>query len=312
MGINLLNDTGKMVQLIPSNVYKNVFAESLRKLLSPNLSVVLEYPTQKMFGETLTSSSIFLFDKLCTTEFIKYKNVTKNFTANISRQLLVGKWVFEKQTPLKNKVIRFGDCFHASIAVATLLNKAFVICKNSIDENPIEATLLRNAAAPKAMRYNREEYIIFPYYYEGMELKRYSSEKFEKMFPLATKHLKKYKTKLEKRNKDKKAKWFEYGRSQALAHLNQEKLLLSTVITNKVELYTLDSKTIPYSGIYITKKNSQYTLETAIEILQSQQFLEYVKRIGISVSGESMRITCKDINNFCFEVDKYGTAEICN
>ena len=34
--------------------------------------------------------------------------------------------------------------------------------------------------------------------------------------------------KLENRKSDKNAKWFEYGRSQALKNSNQEKLLLST------------------------------------------------------------------------------------
>ena len=102
------------------------------------------------------------------------------------------------------------------------------------------------------------------------------------------------------RDADSKAKWFEYGRSQALAHLNQKKLLLSTVVTNKVEIYELDAETIPYSGIYITVKDKNYDLNSAMQILSSSKFMEYVKNLGISVSGKSKRITCKDINNYEF------------
>ena len=103
-----------------------------------------------------------------------------------------------------------------------------------------------------------------------------------------------------KRDADPKAKWFEYGRSQALAHLNQNKLLLSTVVTNKVEIYELTADTIPYSGIYITVKDEKYNLDDAMQILMSKEFMEYVMNLGISVSGKSKRITCKDINNYKF------------
>ena len=100
------------------------------------------------------------------------------------------------------------------------------------------------------------------------------------------------------------AKWYEYGRSQALAHLNMKKLLVSTIITNVVEIYEIDELTVPYSGIYITLLDNNYTLADAVEILRSESFLQYVKNIGINVNGESIRITCKDINNYHFSRER--------
>ncbi len=312
-GIQLLNDTGKLVQLIPSNIYKNVFANELRNRLKTHLSIVWEYPTKKIFGETLTSSSIFLFDKMHMAEDIEYKNITEKVHVQIPCSALTGKWVFRVMTPLTNTTIRFGDHFHASIAVATLLNKAFVIKGDEKTSNPIEDEILRPAAAPRALRSNKEEYIIFPYYYTDDGLSRFNPDEFQKKYPLAVQHLKQYSKELEERDSDKTAYWFEYGRSQALGHLNQEKLLLSTVVTNKVEVYSLDKKAVPYSGIYITVTDDKYSLEDAKKILQSNQFLEYVKGLGISVSGKSKRITCKDINNFTFvKEETNGTATICN
>lgn len=312
-GIKLLNNTGKLVQLIPSNIYKNVFADELRKQIKTHLAVVWEYPTKKMFGETLTSSSIFLFDKTCTSKTIEYKNIPEDISTQISREILTGKWVFKAPSPVTDTPIRFGDHFHASIAVATLLNQAFVIKKNGESKDSIESEILRPAAAPRALRFNKEEYIIFPYYYTDDSLSRFDPKEFEEKYPFAAKHLKQYRKKLEERDADKAAHWFEYGRSQALAHLNQEKLLLSTVVTNKVEVYSLDDKTVPYSGIYVTVADEQYSLEDARKILQSNQFLQYVQGLGISISGKSKRITCKDINNFTFVKEKTdGTATIRN
>lgn len=296
--IQMLAADGKLVQLIPSNIYKNVFANELRKMLLPQIVSIWEYPDQKMFGSTLTSSSIFLFDKMCISKYLEYKNVTENSTFKIFKDSLDGKWIFKNRLEDKDDFVRFGDRFHASIAVATQLNEAFLVSDGS---NTIEPDILKNAAAPRALRYGKREAIIFPYYYdvEG-KIKNYTEEQFENNFPLAATHLSKYRERLLKRNADPKAKWFEYGRSQALAHLNQNKLLLSTVVTNKVEIYELTADTIPYSGIYITVKDKKYNLDDAMQILMSKEFMEYVMNLGISVSGKSKRITCKDINNYKF------------
>jgi len=80
--------------------------------------------------------------------------------------------------------------------------------------------------------------------------------------------------------------------------------LISTIITKKVEVYKVDTETIPYSGIFITAQNNEYTIDDAMEILKSKAFLDYVQRIGISISGQSLRITCKDVNNFMFIGEK--------
>ena len=101
---------------------------------------------------------------------------------------------------------------------------------------------------------------------------KYKANEFEKKYPGATKYLETFKDDLDKRNKDSSAKWFEFGRSQALSHLNQEKLLMSTVVTDSIKVYELDKQDIPYSGIYITSKNGAPLIE-AKKILKSSKFL---------------------------------------
>ena len=161
------------------------------------------------------------------------------------------------------------------------------------------------------MRYGKNEYIIFPYFYDDDGLVHLSNKEFKDRFPHAFSHLKHFEDELNKRRKDQNAKWFEYGRTQALAHLTQEKLLISTVITNDVDVYTLNQETIPYCGIYITRKGDHYNLEDARSILQSQKFKDYVQGLGVSISGKSKRITCKDVNAFTFcEEDIHGTAAL--
>lgn len=299
LGMSLLTERGKMIQLIPNNIYKNVFGNKLRELLKDHISIIYDYPNKKLFKDTLTSISIFVYDKSANGK-IKYRNITEKTKKNIDRNSLGQKWIFDTSFQSNSDYLRFGDVFNASIAIATLYNKAFIVDADSIEAKSIESTLLKSAVSPKTLRYGKKKKIIFPYKYIKGRLKHYTKEDFEKLFPNGATHLKKFQKELMDRNSDKNALWFEYGRSQALSHMYKEKLLLSTIVTNKAEIYRLDKKTIPFSGIYITVKDENYTLDDAIEILQSDAFIEYIKKIGINVSGQSMRITCKDINNYMF------------
>ena len=297
MGLNNLKENGKLVQLVPNNIFKNVFANRLRELLEDHISVVFDYPNQKLFDKTLTSVSIFLYDKGEKSTTVYYENVTDNVKKYISRSAFRDKWIFTEKHNYDGKMIRFGDIFHASITIATLYNKAFIVDEKCIKNESLELQILKKAVSPKTLRYNIEKKIIFPYRYKN-GLQHYSEREFETLFPNTAKYLRYYIKELNSRNSDKSAKWFEYGRSQALEHLNGEKLLISTIITNSVEVYKLDIDTIPFSGIYITVKDENYTLDDAIKILKSEQFLKYVKSIGISISGRSLRITCNDINDY--------------
>ena len=299
-GIKLLSKSGKMVQLVPSNIYKNVFANELRKMLVKGIEIILEYPDQSLFKDTLTTSSIFLFKNNSSKTVVKYLNVTQNKHFVISKKSLGDKWEFKAQEKESSsvKMIRFGDRYNASSSVATLLNEAFVI----EELGNIESACLRRGATPRLLRNQKHTYIIFPYYFsEEGDLQHYDENDFKNRFPNTYAHLSNYNKDLLKRNSDKSAEWYEYGRSQALRNINQEKLIISTVITNRVEIYNLDRDTVPYSGIYIIANNEEYPLNKAKEILEDKSFFEYITSRGLSVNGKSIRITCKDINDYYFK-----------
>ena len=157
-------------------------------------------------------------------------------------------------------------------------------------------------ATPRNMRYGKEEKIIFPYKYINNQLIKYIEKEFKNLYPGAFSYLTKFKEDLIKRKSDKKSKWFEYGRTQALLGIKCEKLLISTIITDKVAVYRLDEACIPYAGMYISLRDEhqEYNLGFAKEILESENFMEYVKKVGINISGSSLRITSKDIEEFNF------------
>ncbi|MBN4062638.1 MAG: SAM-dependent methyltransferase [Alkaliphilus sp.] len=316
--LSLLNENGKMAFLIPNSIFKNVFAQNLRNMIIEKITRIEDFRTIKLFNDVNTSSAFIVIENNSYQDEIYYTNRASNISKKIRKKNLIGKWVFDRNHSEHLQKKRFGDFFKASITIATLLNKAYILSEAvkcgdyyKVGNILIEKEVIRKAASPRNSSSNSSEHIIFPYYYYEGNLTRYRENVFEKRFPMAVEYLKQYSNDLVKRNSDKNSHWFEYGRSQALAHLLQKKLLLSTVVTNKVKTYEIGKETIPYSGIYIIP-NTDVPLSIAKKILESDSFYDYVKSIGINASGNSLRITVADINNYRFYVggDLGGQNEI--
>jgi len=301
-----ISNEGKMSYLIPSSIFKTVFGFELRKVIINPLIKIIDFKTHKIFDEALVSSSIFICDMSRKEKMIKYDDESKGTSIKINKSMLEDKrkWVFSN---IQNKgEFRFGDFFQVKHSVATLYNKAYVINEWEIINGDIlvnnyilESDIIRNGYAPKDISKKKKK-IIYPYYYKNGELKRYSDQEFKSKFPQVTKYLDQFEEKLDKRKSDKNSKWFEYGRSQALNHLDQEKLLTSTVISEEVLLMKMNKNDIPYSGLFIYPISDK-SLDYAIDILSSSQFYKYAREVGIHINGNSVRITSNDILEYCFE-----------
>ncbi len=315
MSINSLKDGGLMAYLVPSSIFKNVFANDLRSFMKPHIIKIYDYTTIKLFDKEtnekkvnrLTSSAIIVIKKNSNKDTLEYIDISNNNIINVPKANLEGKWIF-KNNITNIKTHRFGDYFNVSNTIATLYNKAYVIQEYKEDNKyiylnnkyKVEKEILRNTVSPKTFEKNYSEKLIFPYTYDEMgNLKKFKQEEFERKFPFTTEYLNAYKSELKNRRSDKTAQWFEYGRSQALNSSNQPKILMSTIITNKVNTKLLSKDTIPYSGLYITKKKNK-SLEYADKILKSKSFYKYVCEVGIIASGNSYRITAKDILEYRF------------
>lgn len=105
-----------MVQLIPSNIYKNVFADKLRKKLLPGVSTVWEYPNSPLFENTLTSSSILMYERREDIATISYRASPKDKTIQIMKGLLGERWVFLNADITREKKIALAvDITHLSL-----------------------------------------------------------------------------------------------------------------------------------------------------------------------------------------------------
>lgn len=299
-GLQLLKDGGRMAMITPANMFKTVFAENLREIIKPELTHIIDCSSQNIFDKVLTTPAITIYKKGCHSELLQYKESTnskKESCRSINKNSLTDKWNFTDYVSEGDR--RFGDQFKVSNSIATLANKIFIHNENengqlNID---IEPDIVRVAKSPKSEQFGIHQKIIFPYYYKNGELRNYSEKEMNNKFPKAMSYLNSKKKDLISRNSDKNAKWYEYGRSQALRHINQKKLLLSTIITKSVKVYELESDVIPYSGIYIVSKDST-PLDEARRILETNRFYNYLLTKGVKVSGDSIRISSRDIEEY--------------
>lgn len=305
--ISEMSDTGDMSYHIPSSIFKTVFGKKLREMLIIPIIEIVDYKSEKVFKNALVSSAMIVCKNNNNQDNIRYIDRSNGSSTLIDKKKLQNKykWIFANDEIRGN--YRFGDYFTVKHSVATLLNEAYVINEWEegndsvlVDGFALEKDIVVNGFAPKTIRQIKGNKIIFPYYYVNNQLCRYTEDEFESKFPNTVNYLLQYYDKLNERKKDSKARWYEYGRSQALSHLCRKKIIMSTVISDEVKLMILDKKSIPYSGVFIYS-NGDKSLEEAVKILSSDRFYSYTQKVGIMINGGCVRLTSRDILDFLYE-----------
>lgn len=308
--IKVLSPGGKMAYLVPYSVMTNKFAADLRKFMLPYISQIYDYRSIKIFQEAIISSIIIICENEKRKD-ISYHLVAEESVLEIPKKKLGNRWIILEKQTINGK--KFGEYFEVKNSVATLCNKAFVLKEYEkkkdyyiVGNYKIEASLVRDAASIKSLnKKKKRDKIIFPYKIINGQRQDYTSEEFEKNFPCATSYLKQFIKELTDRKADKKAEWFQYGRSQAITKVLGEKLIIPMVITQKVHTYKAGVDAIPYAGYFIKcKEDCELSLEDAKKILESKDFYKYVEICGTPTTPTSYRISVDDIKDYIIVKEK--------
>lgn len=305
-----LSDIGELIYIVPNSIYKNSSGKVIRSMILPKLKMIMNYKREQVFQNVLTSVTIIHIDNKIKTRNIIYIN-DDYLSKKISKYDLDSKdkWNFYSQD-VNSVSYRFGDYFNVFNSVATLKNKIFISNDFSskgeltiFNGKMVESNILRDACSIKNMNNNKKGKIIFPYKYTNDKLICLDEDEMINIYPYTYNYLLNNKKNLLSCERDKSSRWYEFGRSQGLQKLNQEKLLMSRIFTKKIQVYELSSNQIPYSGLCVIKKK-KLSLEIAKEILKSDDFRKYLLNIGMNMSGESIQVSSKDVENYMFCVDK--------
>lgn len=114
-----------------------------------------------------------------------------------------------------------------------------------------------------------------------------SEEELQK-YPNTYNYLLSHKEALENRSITGRTKWFQYGRSQGLNNINNEKIVISTTMPNSgIKYYRVGAEYLVYSGLYATAED----LDKLEEELNSNDLLDYLIDNGKPMRGGFTQIS---------------------
>ena len=312
IGINMLNENGKLAYITPNSWLTSTAGTNFRKYLkdSKTLIEIYQYGHYKVFEKANTYTCITLLSKTSKTNnvficqrYIENPDILVQTTTikvsmeNLDECMIDGKIYLTDQNTLNtlkkinevtNKIKKNKNRIRVKNGFATLNDKLFII-----DEyhNKRNANILRVCKAS-----NREKhYFFYPYDENGkpMKLSEIDSELVNFMKKKA----------IELKVDINKPNWYLYGRTQALNDVKYDKLSINNLIRHnddvKIQFLGSDNKKQfgVYSGYYIPIYNKD--IENKVMSIMtngfSKDFVEYIKAVGKYKNGGYYTFSSKEL-----------------
>ncbi|MFL1706585.1 class I SAM-dependent DNA methyltransferase [Campylobacter sp. MOP7] len=332
IGIKHLKDDGYLGYITVNTFKRSVNARELRKFFNmESLDLkILDFGSHQIFDNKMTYTCLVLIHKSYSNQ-LSYCKVSSddiklakeiNFT-KIQYSLLDHKkgWMLADDEHILKNIhiienigIPLGDRTVIKNGLATLQNSLFIFKPNREDENyfymkynsksyKIEKQICRNVIKPNKLKTSQEikdltEKIIFPYQVEDKIATVMDENYFKNNYPFAYKYLLEYKSLLLQRdkNKYKKYKWFEFGRSQSINDYG-EKLLFPYMSNKPYFVYTNDKDLLFYAGYAIYGKSTR-ELVLIEKILKSKVFWYYIQHTSKPYSSNYFALAKNYVKDF--------------
>ncbi len=296
IGFQMLNENGVMCYITPSSWLHSVAAANMRNyiLQRKNLVSLTDLGHFQPFNGITAYTLISLFsNKVCSKEFDYYtfdtKSLKRTFVSTLSYDDVLADDCFyvartEHLSVLRNvKTKTYKKYVRVKNGFATLADKSFI--GKDIPETFITIPIIKGSTS-------RWSKALFPYDKEGKPL----SENIIFSDPVLKKHFEKEKENILK-GKSEYSGWYLYGRSQAVGDVWKTKIAINSLVRTaddlKIELAKEGSGV--YSGLYII---GDIDINTAKNVLRSEEFMDYVKCIKKYKSGGYYTFNTKDVEQF--------------
>lgn len=321
MGIKMLKNNGLLGYITPNSYLHNSSYKNFRDYLKREniVHTLIDFKANKLFKGFSTYTAISIFQKNYNKDYFIYKELKNDkitFVNKIKYSDLHNKdWSFADNENVefleqlkKNKNSAIKDFFDVQYGFATLRDKIFIgkIQKSDYDNlvwfnnELIEKSILKTVVKGSRFKGKIEENdkIIFPYELLKGRYCAIPEKKLKAEYPNCYNYFLKNRTELESRDIDKGALWYEYGRSQGVQTIHNEKIVLSTLVNGSIDFYKLPKEVLMYSGLFITKKNPNSEWKIIENALQSEEFFKYIRLTGKDFSGGYKSISSKQIKEF--------------
>ena len=322
MAFYMLKTDGKIGYITPNSYLHNSSYNKFRDFLKQKRGIhtLIDFKANKIFKGYSTYTAITIIEFSEKRSSFIYKELVDEKIKTVNNiqfnELDLKDWSFTDKTNenfLKNlhldKNTFVNELFDVQYGFATLRDKIFigkisVFEKNSelvyFNDHLIEKKILMNCIKGSTFKgtFDENNKIIFPYKKVSNRYKVISEDEMKKDYPYCFKYFLANKEDLMARDLDKGAIWYEYGRSQGVQSMHNEKIVLSTLINGKISYYKVPADVLMYSGIFIIKKNQTTNWEIIENMLSSEEFYQFIRITGKDFSGGYKSITSKQIKNY--------------
>ncbi len=297
LGLQMLNDTGKLCYITPNSWLSSLAALQMRRYIMNKRTVsgLIDLGHYQAFGNATTYTMIALFDKNHQSDNITYYSYSpekqeKVFVDNISYDdIAIGNSFYvashKDLTALRNiKTMATNAFCVVKNGFATLADKVFIL---DVDFNELTIPVLKASTG----KWHRG---FFPYDREGKPLP------YEKIFcyPSVAAYLNGNKSHLLKKKSEKdNPVWYLYGRTQALKDVFVSKFAINTLVkdVSSIKLTEVPAGSGLYSGLYILTKFPYNVIES---IVKSEDFVNYLRMLKKYKSGGYYTFNSKDLEQF--------------
>jgi len=308
IGLNLLNETGKLGYITPNTYFKTKTAKTLRYYLMKKkiIKKIIDFNYYQVFDDATTYSAITILDKgwgedksyyfiKGHKESIKYVDEIKLSNIDCNRWILASNDVLKKIKEIETRGIPLGKIAKIHVGITTLADD-FYIFKDPIIEGDkatiklkdgrvftIEKDILKPIVKASILKSPNEEqnrWIIFPYKKIYGKHTIIPESELRDLYPYTYKYFLAIKDRLLLRDKGKKnpVAWYAFGRSQGLDTTWGRKILVSPLslhpnfIVWEKEEYTF------YAGYCIKFNGDLHWLAKQLNSKDMEFYIKYVSR----------------------------------
>ena len=314
LGLNALKENGKLCYITPNSFMRNSSQCALRKYLTEKryLQSITDYGTVSVFDKIATYTAITLLNKSGNVKKTKYTMMEsidkKCYETDVDITKLGEKpWSFPNKNDEKflekiaKRKVKLGDLCDIQYGLATNADKVYILDETTAET--IEPEILRGVV--KGSTLSSEQRIIFPYTFDNETNKHalIAEETLRTQYPNAYNHLLQNKQKLEARDIEKGAAWYQYGRSQGIQNSRHAKIILKHIVSSEDTMCSIalaDTSTLVYSGMFIVVKDESDAADV-MRALTSEEFCRYVKLVGKNMSGGYKSFNTKIVKSFGIE-----------
>lgn len=292
LGIDILNENGKLCYLTPNTWLTSDAAKKLRERIIDNklLSKVILHTDQKIFKENVQTMVVVLDKNNPNTDQSFY--IDGKFYFNYDDKFkAIMEWNFNDFNRYGSIVVKNG--------VQTGLNKLYFNDNYNIEDEYIL----------RAYNINKKQWTKCFYPYQYSKWSEFNGEtivldlqdikqKNPKIYDLLiTNH-----DILVNRSLINDKKWWAFARSQGLLDVYKSKICINNLIKDydSLEIEVVESGTVVYNGIYIltVEEDEWINNKKIIEILDRQDFVDYVKMLNKPRQGGYYTFNGKELQKY--------------